>query len=149
MFDWTFALLFPPDLVKLSLDCEAALLLREVAAAGVLAESLDQGAARNGAGRASSQHRASVQGRKYRMVLSPRAGKPAPRGMLVDLAQRMGNGALTRRWAKRGEPGKETVHCPINAPQRTTSCTRYERSWHRPKQQERRSAISMLPIWCS
>jgi hypothetical protein len=32
MIDWTFALLFRPDVVKLSLDSEAALLLREAAA---------------------------------------------------------------------------------------------------------------------
>jgi len=31
MIDWTFALLFRPDTVKISLDTEAALLLREVA----------------------------------------------------------------------------------------------------------------------
>ena len=32
MIDWTFSLLFRPDIVKISLDSEAALLLREVAA---------------------------------------------------------------------------------------------------------------------
>jgi NADH dehydrogenase len=32
MIDWTFALLFPPDIVKVGLDSEAAMLLREVAA---------------------------------------------------------------------------------------------------------------------
>jgi NADH dehydrogenase len=32
MIDWTFALLFHPDTVKISLDSEAALILREVAA---------------------------------------------------------------------------------------------------------------------
>jgi NADH dehydrogenase len=32
MIDWTFALLFRPDVVKISLDSEAALLLREAAA---------------------------------------------------------------------------------------------------------------------
>jgi NADH dehydrogenase len=32
MIDWTFALLFRPDIVKISLDSEAALLLREAAA---------------------------------------------------------------------------------------------------------------------
>jgi hypothetical protein len=32
MIDWTFALLFPPDIVKINLESEAALLLREVAA---------------------------------------------------------------------------------------------------------------------
>src|SRR5438105_1157020 len=38
MIDWTFALLFRPDVVKVSLDSEAALLLREAAADGVLVE---------------------------------------------------------------------------------------------------------------
>ncbi len=32
MIDWTFALLFRPDIVKISLDSEAALILREAAA---------------------------------------------------------------------------------------------------------------------
>jgi hypothetical protein len=32
MIDWTFALLFRPDVVKISLDSETALLLREVVA---------------------------------------------------------------------------------------------------------------------
>ena len=32
MIDWTFALLFRPDIVKISLDSETALLLREVVA---------------------------------------------------------------------------------------------------------------------
>ncbi len=32
MIDWAFALLFRPDVVKISLDSEAALLLREAAA---------------------------------------------------------------------------------------------------------------------
>ena len=31
MIDWTFALLFRPDIVKVGLDSETALLLREVA----------------------------------------------------------------------------------------------------------------------
>jgi hypothetical protein len=31
MIDWTFSLLFQPDVVKISLDSEAALLLGEVA----------------------------------------------------------------------------------------------------------------------
>jgi NADH dehydrogenase len=38
MIDWTFALLFRPDVVKLSLESEASLLLREAAADGGLAE---------------------------------------------------------------------------------------------------------------
>ena len=38
MTDWTFALLFRPDIVKLSLDSEAALILREAAASGAVVE---------------------------------------------------------------------------------------------------------------
>ena len=34
MIDWTFALLFRPDIVKISLDSEAASLLRQAAAGG-------------------------------------------------------------------------------------------------------------------
>jgi NADH dehydrogenase len=56
MIDWTFALLFRPDIVKISLDSEAALLLREAAAGGAVAGSLEQGAARNGAGAGSGRH---------------------------------------------------------------------------------------------
>jgi NADH dehydrogenase len=41
MIDWTFALLFRPDVVKISLDSEAALLLREAAAGEVVAGSAD------------------------------------------------------------------------------------------------------------
>jgi hypothetical protein len=35
MSDWTFALLFRPDIVKISLDSETILLLREAAAGAV------------------------------------------------------------------------------------------------------------------
>jgi NADH dehydrogenase len=38
MIDWTFALLFRPDVVKISLDSEEALLLRETGACGVVGE---------------------------------------------------------------------------------------------------------------
>ena len=55
MIDWTFALLFRPDIVKISLESEKALLLREAAADGVVAELLEQGADRNGAGPGTSQ----------------------------------------------------------------------------------------------
>jgi NADH dehydrogenase len=58
MIDWTFALLFRPDIVKISLDGEAALILREAASRGVVAEALDQGTARNGAGTGGNQHAA-------------------------------------------------------------------------------------------
>jgi NADH dehydrogenase len=50
MIDWFFALLFRPDIVKLSLDSEAVELLREGAAAGAIAEPREQGAARTAAG---------------------------------------------------------------------------------------------------
>ncbi len=43
MIDWTFALLFQPDIVKISLDSEAALILREAAADEVIAERLTPG----------------------------------------------------------------------------------------------------------
>jgi len=39
MIDWTFALLFRPDVVKISLDTEAASLLREGARDEVIAEN--------------------------------------------------------------------------------------------------------------
>jgi NADH dehydrogenase len=42
MIDWTFALLFRPDIVKISLDSEAAWLLREAEAGDVLEGSVDQ-----------------------------------------------------------------------------------------------------------
>ena len=56
MIDWTFALVFRPDIVKISLDSEAALILREAAASGVVAESVQPLPARNGAGDGSRQH---------------------------------------------------------------------------------------------
>src|SRR5262249_51682562 len=55
MIDWTFALLFRPDTVKISLDREAALVLREAASGSGVAESLDQEGARNGVGTGISQ----------------------------------------------------------------------------------------------
>jgi hypothetical protein len=36
MIDWTFALLFRPDIVKISLDNETAWLFREAAAGAIL-----------------------------------------------------------------------------------------------------------------
>jgi NADH:quinone reductase (non-electrogenic) len=53
MIDWTFALLFRPDIVNINLDSEAALLLREAAARGAVAEPLEKGTAPNGAGAGS------------------------------------------------------------------------------------------------
>jgi NADH dehydrogenase len=55
MIDWTFAFLFRPDIVKISLDSEAVERLRDLAHAGVVAEPLDQGVARNAAGTGSRQ----------------------------------------------------------------------------------------------
>ena len=55
MIDWTFALLFRPDTVKISLDTEAASLLREAAADGVGAEPRDKEDARIGMGAGSRQ----------------------------------------------------------------------------------------------
>jgi NADH dehydrogenase len=43
VIDWTFALLFRPDIVNISLDSEAALLLREAAAGGVVGKPPDSG----------------------------------------------------------------------------------------------------------
>ena len=39
MIDWTFALLFRPDIVKISLESEVAVLLHEAAAGGLVADS--------------------------------------------------------------------------------------------------------------
>jgi NADH:ubiquinone reductase (H+-translocating) len=47
MIDWFFALLFRPDIVKISLDSEDVERRREAAAAGAVAGPLEQGAARN------------------------------------------------------------------------------------------------------
>jgi NADH dehydrogenase len=49
MIDWTFALLFRPDVVKVGLDSEAASLLREVALGDATAGHLDEGGARTDA----------------------------------------------------------------------------------------------------
>jgi NADH dehydrogenase len=48
MIDWTFALLFRPDIVKISLDSEAALLLREVEAGAVTRSKQTEGDSRRG-----------------------------------------------------------------------------------------------------
>ena len=61
MIDWTFALLFRPDVVKISLDSEAALLLREAVAGAVGGKSVEEGksfeeAPRIGAGDGTCQH---------------------------------------------------------------------------------------------
>jgi NADH dehydrogenase len=56
MIDWTFALLFRPDTVKISLDSEADLLLREAAAEGADAEPLERAEVRNGSRAGSPQH---------------------------------------------------------------------------------------------
>jgi len=48
MIDWTFALLFRPDIVKISLDSEAALILREAAAGGLTVHVSEQRDANSG-----------------------------------------------------------------------------------------------------
>ena len=55
MIDWTFAILFRPDIVKIGLDSESVLRLREAAAAGAVAEPVEQGAARDAARTGSPQ----------------------------------------------------------------------------------------------
>jgi NADH dehydrogenase len=52
VIDWTFALLFRPDIVKISLESEVATLLHETAG-GLIADSPQQAAARIGAGAGS------------------------------------------------------------------------------------------------
>jgi hypothetical protein len=49
MIDWFFALMFQPDIVKISLDSEPVQRSRDMAEAGAVAEPLEQAAARNGA----------------------------------------------------------------------------------------------------
>jgi NADH dehydrogenase len=56
MIDWTFALLFRPDIVKISLDSETALLVRDTAAGGRIAEPVEHPATQNRAGVGSFQH---------------------------------------------------------------------------------------------
>jgi NADH dehydrogenase len=55
MIDWTFAFLFRPDIVKISLDSETVSLLRGAAAAGAVAEPVEQGAVRDAARTGSPQ----------------------------------------------------------------------------------------------
>jgi NADH dehydrogenase len=50
MIDWTFALLFRPDVVKVGLDSETALLLREVALVDAAGGEQDEGRARTDSG---------------------------------------------------------------------------------------------------
>jgi NADH dehydrogenase len=49
MIDWTFALLFRPDIVKISLDTEAVSLLREAAAGAVSEDGRTEAGSRPGA----------------------------------------------------------------------------------------------------
>jgi NADH dehydrogenase len=58
MIDWTFALLFRPDVVKLSLDSEEAVLLREEAAREADGGPRQQGPAGNGTGAGRFEHKA-------------------------------------------------------------------------------------------
>ena len=55
MIDWTFALLFQPDIVKISFDSEAALHLREAAEHDLIADAPGRQAERIGAGSACSR----------------------------------------------------------------------------------------------
>src|SRR5205823_6195611 len=50
VINWTAALLFRPDVVKISLDSEEAWLLRAAAASGAVGESPERAVARNGIG---------------------------------------------------------------------------------------------------
>ena len=59
MIDWFFALLFQPDIVKISLDSEAAERSRDRAEAGAVAEPLEHAAARIGADTDSRELKAS------------------------------------------------------------------------------------------
>jgi NADH dehydrogenase len=63
MIDWTFALLFRPDIVKISLDSEAASLLREATAEGLLGE-LERDAATGLAQAAASTQLEELRGAK-------------------------------------------------------------------------------------
>jgi hypothetical protein len=56
MIDWSFALLFRPDIVKISLQSEVALLLHEAAAGGLVIDPRQQAAAQNGAVAGNYQH---------------------------------------------------------------------------------------------
>jgi NADH dehydrogenase len=56
LVDWTFALLFRPDIVKISLESEAAWFLREAAAGEVVVGPVDQRASGNGVNAGSCQH---------------------------------------------------------------------------------------------
>jgi NADH dehydrogenase len=55
MIDWFFALLFRPDIVKISLDSEDVERRREAAVVGAVAEPVEQGAARDAAHSGSPQ----------------------------------------------------------------------------------------------
>jgi NADH dehydrogenase len=55
MIDWTFALLYRPDIVNISLDSEAAFLLREAAADSPVAKPPEERAERNSAGAGNRQ----------------------------------------------------------------------------------------------
>ena len=56
VIDWTFALLFRPDIVKISLESEVASLRHEVATGGLAVEPFPQAAIQNGAAVGSYQH---------------------------------------------------------------------------------------------
>ena len=63
MIDWFFALLFRPDIVKISLDSEAVECCRDRAEAAAVAKPVEQAATRNGAG-TDSRETHNQSGRK-------------------------------------------------------------------------------------
>jgi NADH dehydrogenase len=72
MIDWTFALLFRPDIVKVSLDSETALLLHEVAIADATAGRRERGGGNRGVGNLPTPAQAEVR-------------KPKPVGIEPDV----------------------------------------------------------------
>jgi NADH:ubiquinone reductase (H+-translocating) len=62
MIDWTFALLFRPEVVKISLDSEEVERRREAAPAGVDAEPLEQGTASNAAAAGAGNRQVTTGG---------------------------------------------------------------------------------------
>src|SRR5262249_55217542 len=71
--DWFFALLFQPDIVKISLDSEAALLLDE----------LEEGGARTGVGASHDEDGGFRGAQEGRLGEKGRKGAPRPRGWVM------------------------------------------------------------------
>jgi hypothetical protein len=68
VIDWTFALLFGPDIVKIGLDSETALLLREVALGDAAGGRQGEGGARTDSATAGGP----------RALVGPAARRPKP-----------------------------------------------------------------------